>query len=372
MSTASTINVLQLICPTGFYGAERWLIALARHLDAARVRCDLAVTREPENPDLELVDAWRDLSLGAVYELPMRHRFDPGVIGRLVALIKAHDIHVIHTHGYKSDILGVIAARRTGIRCITTPHGFENARDLKLRTFIWLGCKAMTYADAVVPLSQQLMADSRKAGVKAARLHYIQNGVDLTEVDAQRAEPRQTGSKRRIGFVGQLISRKNVTDILAIFNTLHTERDDIELLLLGDGDERTALEAHADTLAARADIHFLGFRQDRLALLQSFDLFVMTSTLEGIPRCLMEACAMGVPVAAYDIPGIDQLIRHEHSGLLAPPGDRNTLTDYWRRLLDDDGEAKRLAGNARQDVHRDYSAQRMADEYTQLFREVAA
>lgn len=392
MSSSPTLNVLQFICPTGFYGAERWIIALARHLDASQVQCHLAVTREPENPDLALVSAWRHLTpadaavdapvdaLGNApadtpqhaVEIPMRHRFDLSVIKKLVAIIHQRNIHIIHTHGYKSDILGVIAARRAGIRCVTTPHGFENAQDIKLRTFIWLGCKAMTFAHAVVPLSQQLMDDSRRAGVKEQRLHYIQNGVDLTEVDAQRQQPRQTGGKRRIGFIGQLISRKNVTDILDIFHTLHQERSDIELCLLGDGDARPGLEAHADTLPCRPDIHFLGFRQDRLALLQSFDLFVMTSTLEGIPRCLMEACAMGVPVAAYNIAGIDQLIRHDHSGLLAAPGDKATLTQHWRSLLDNADQAQRLAQQARQDVNAHYSAQRMADEYSSLFREVAA
>ena len=58
-------------------------------------------------------------------------------------------------------------------------------------------------------------------------------------------------------------------------------------------------------MISHSKIDFLGFRDDRLVLLQSFDLFVMTSTLEGIPRCLMEATAMGIPVAAYNIAGIE-------------------------------------------------------------------
>ena len=96
----------------------------------------------------------------------MSNRFDLGIIGKLVALIKDRDIDVIHTHGYKSDILGVIAARKAGIKCVVTPHGFENAKDLKLRLFIWAGCKAMGFADKVVPLSPQLLDDSRRMGVK--------------------------------------------------------------------------------------------------------------------------------------------------------------------------------------------------------------
>lgn len=368
-NTDSPIRVLQFICPTGFYGAERWILALARNMPDG-VLCDLAVTLESESRDLELVKEYRKQSLGEAYEVPMKHRFDSAVIGRLVKLIRDKNIHIIHTHGYKSDVLGLIAARRAGIPCVSTPHGFENADDLKLRLFIWAGCKAMARADRVAPLSPQLMDDARRMGVPESRLRYIQNGVDLSEVEAERERPRPATKKKRVGFIGQLISRKNVYDILDTFTTLHKECDNIELMLLGDGDERAALEAYAFTLSSRDDIHFLGFRDDRLELLHSFDLFVMTSTLEGIPRCLMEACAMGVPVVAYDIAGIDQLIHHEKTGLLAPLKDKETLSDLWRKMLNEPVTGSQLADAARDYVNQHYSAARMANEYHALFNEL--
>jgi glycosyltransferase involved in cell wall biosynthesis len=363
------IHILQFICPTGFYGAERWILALARHLPKGQIRCDLAVTLESNSKDLELVKKYRQY-YGEAFEIPMSNRFDISIIKKLVSLIKERDIDIIHTHGYKSDILGVIAARKAGIKCIVTPHGFENVKDPKLRLFIWLGCKAMGYADRVVPLSPQLMDDSRGMGVKEEKLHYIQNGVDLSEVEEQRhlENPlKQADGEKRIGFIGQLISRKNIFDILDIFDNLSTKHNNIRLILVGDGDQRSKLETYAENLASYAKIDFIGFRDDRLELLQSFDLFVMTSSLEGIPRCLMEACAMGVPVAAYDIPGIDQLITHEITGLLATLGDTKTLSLYWEKLLFDNQYAMDLAENARQYVQSHYSAQRMADEYSELF-----
>lgn len=365
-----SLKVLQFICPTGFYGAERWILALARNLPRESVQCHLAVTFEENSRDLELVKEYRKQALGEAFEVPMSHRFDFSVITKLVELIRAHDIHVVHTHGYKSDILGLLAARRAGIPCVTTPHGFENSTDLKLRLFIWAGCKAMTRADRVVPLSRQLLDDCKRMGVPVERTTYIQNGVDLSEVDAERQRPQVATQKKRIGFIGQLISRKNVRDILDIFDALRKERSDIELVLLGDGDARVELESYADTLESRDDIQFLGFRDDRLELLHSFDLFVMTSTLEGIPRCLMEACAMGIPVAAYDIAGIDQLIHHGETGLLAPLHDKETLTGHWRTLLDNEETSSQLAIAAGEYVNQHYSAARMADEYHALFREL--
>ncbi|MEO0438340.1 MAG: glycosyltransferase family 4 protein [Pseudomonadota bacterium] len=372
MANGSQLNVLQFICPTGFYGAERWILALARNLPLEQVRCDLAVTREDNTQNLELVNHYRAQGLGSAFEISMQHRFDPAVIGRLVALIKERDVQIIHTHGYKSDILGLIAARRAGIHCVTTPHGFENAADLKLRFFIWLGCKAMTKADRVVPLSPQLVDDSRAAGVADKRITYIQNGVDLSEVEAQRQKPKKTKEKKRIGFIGQMISRKNLPDLLSVFNELWRETEGVELFILGDGEERQELETRAGLLASSGDIHFLGFRHDRLELLQSFDLFAMTSTLEGIPRCLMEACAMGIPVAAYDIPGIDQLIINGKTGLLAPLGERDTLKQHWQSLLTDPQLAETLANSAREHVQSNYSAARMAAEYCDLFHELGS
>ncbi len=369
---SATINVLQFICPTGFYGAERWILALARHLDPQQVRCDLVTTNEPELGELEITRQYRKLGLEA-FEVPMSHKFDLGAVNRLVALIKERNIHVIHTHGYKSDILGVLAARKAGIPCIVTPHGFENAKDIKLRMFIWLGCQAMKWADKVVPLSHQLMEDVARIGVKKDKVLYIQNGVDLSEVEAAKAEydaAPPAYQEQRIGFIGQMISRKNIYDILDTFEALQATHPNTRLVLLGDGDERQALEEYTARLASKDKIEFLGFRDDRLALLCSFDLFVMTSTLEGIPRCLMEACAAKVPVAAYDIAGIDQLITHQQSGLLAQLGDKETLLSYWKQLLDDKVLAEKVADAAHTFVYDNYSGQRMAQEYTQLFAEV--
>ena len=364
------VKVLQFICSTGFYGAERWVLALAKHLDASKISCDLVVTMEPEQKPLELVSEYKKLGLGC-HILEMKNKFDFSAVNKLAKLIQDEGIDIIHTHGYKSDIIGVLAARKAGIKSIVTPHGFENAKDFKLRLFIWLGCQAMKFATKVVPLSAQLMADVLRMGVKKDKTLYIQNGVDLSEVEATPSPLRVNSDEKRIGFVGQMISRKNIFDLLDIFDSLHQQHPNTRLLLLGDGDSRAELETYSKKLQSAEYIEFLGFRDDRLSLLKSFDLFVMTSTLEGIPRCLMEATAAEIPVAAYNIPGIDQLISHEKTGLLADLGDKQTLQHYWEELLFQPDRASELASAAKKYVYQHYSANRMAAEYSALFFELS-
>lgn len=365
------INTLQFICPTGFYGAERWIVALGNNMNPDLVRCDLVVTKESAKQNLEIVEQF-EKTKGSSFEIEMSNPFDFTAIKKLCEIIKQREIDIIHSHGYKSDILAYIAARMTGIKCIATPHGFGEAKDFKLKLYLKLGAFCLRFHDQIVPLSKQLFDECLEYGVPESKLRYIQNGVDLKEVIARPDSAilqRPQDRKRRIGFIGQMIPRKKISHILEIFDKLWQAEGNIELYLLGDGSDRSMLEAHAQTLSSSSDIHFLGFRADRLEQLAAFDLFVMTSSSEGIPRCLMEAMAMGVPVAAYNILGIDQLLEHDRTGLLAEYGDKEQLLAYWKQLLDDPKPALELANNAKQFILDQFSAKRMADEYAGLFHE---
>ena len=368
-------KVLQFICSSGFYGAERWVLALSKNLDQERFQSELVVTIEGNAQEPEIVKYF-EANCGAVLQLPMKHKFDFSVVNNLAEYIKNNDIDIIHTHGYKSDILGVLAARKAGIKAIITPHGFSTQIDFKLRAFIWLGCQSFRFADRVVPLSSQLMKDMKKYGVKDDKLIYVQNGVDLSEIEMQRLKGENAlrasapENEIRIGFIGQMIARKQIEHILDVFEIIASRDKNVKLYLLGDGDKRLELEAYAKNLKVCNQIEFLGFRDDRIEWLHSFDLFVMSSVLEGIPRCLMEAMAMGIPVSAYDISGVDQLIKHKETGYLAPLNDKDKLAQCWQTLLEDKAEAARISDNALAFVNEHYSAYRMAKEYEVIFDEL--
>lgn len=367
------MNVLQFICPAGFYGAEMWILALAKHLNPDEVHCRLAITWESQDQNLTLFHRFRALALPAD-RFAMKGRFDFKVIGKLCQFIQDEKIDIIHTHGYKSDILGIIAAKKTGIKSVSTPHGFENSADFKLQMFIRLGCMSLRFFDRVVPLSEALMSDILKIKVSPEKVRMIVNGVDLKEAETemQTESPPlypDTGTKK-VAYVGQMASRKNIGDLIKTFDLLYQDHPDTQLFLIGEGRQRPELTAYARSLPSSENIVFLGYRADRLRVLKEMDLFCMTSSLEGIPRCMMEAMAMRVPVAAYNIPGIDQLIVHEKTGLLADFGDYKTLKHCWERLLYDEAFAEKVAQNGRNHILQNFSAQNMAVAYTALYQEI--
>ena len=373
----NTIRVLQFITPAGFYGAERWVLALANNTDHTRVICDLAVTQESPDQDLSVATYYPE-DAGDVHYLKMNGRFDFRVVRQLVEVIKRRKIDVIHTHGYKSDILGYLAARLAKIKCVSTPHGFPGNVGFKLGMFIKLGTTMMRYFDSIAPLSEELMDDMTRLNIPSYKTTFIRNGVDLKEIDGALKSLSEVNDesrgcsdpKRVIGFIGQLIPRKGIPDLLQMFEQLNRSNPETCLQLLGDGSQRVALEAQSKQLSSAEQVEFLGFRSDRLALLSKFSIFIMTSSLEGIPRCMMEAMAVGIPIVAYDIPGVDKLVEHNKTGLLAPFGDQEALLACCQRILDDPELALELVTNAREKIDREYSAARMASEYDVLFRKL--
>ena len=353
----------------------RWVLAMANNISAAVDCCDLAVTKEHEQQDLTVAEVY-PREKGEVHTLHMQGRFDWSVVQKLAELIQRRRIDVIHTHGYKSDIIGYFAAKKAGIPCVSTPHGYPTKAGLKMSLFIKAGILALKRFDAIAPLSPELMNDMQRFKVPGHKVHFIENGVDLTELEAFR-KPLESIETRaleapHIGYVGQLIPRKGVLDMLTMFEQLSKHYPKARLTLVGDGSERSELEAYANSLACREQIEFMGFRCDRLALVKDFDAFCMTSSLEGIPRCLMEAMAIGTPVVAYNIPGVNELVEEGETGLLAPLGDTARLAQQFIKLCENPELRQHIIQTGRDRVDQRFSAQRMAREYEQLFSQLLA
>jgi len=381
MPANKKLNVLQFICPTGFYGAERWIIALANSMDTERFQGDLVVTMEEPEADNPLIDLY-PAAVGKTHILQEHGKLSLATVTELCELIRSTGVDIIHTHGYKSDILGVLAAKRTGIKSVTTAHGFDSDPDFKLGLYYRAGGVAFRYFDIVAPLSPELFEHCEQYRIAPEKLRLIPNGVDLTEIDAiatatdsgagkaaEKATESDNGT-RWIGYIGRLSEGKYVKDLVAVFAILAPDYPELKMRIVGDGPEREALEAQAQTLGLADRIDFMGFRKDRLELMQDLEIFGMASRKEGTPRVMMEAMALKVPVAAYDIPGVRELIIDGDTGLLAEFGDTDALAAQFRLYLDDPDRAGEFGQRGRGRIEDHFSGQALARKYESLFVEI--
>lgn len=226
---------------------------------------------------------------------------------------------------------------------------------------------------AVAPLSQDLFDDLATRPCLRGKLHLIPNGVDLSdvrsavaiapEISAWKAEGRFV-----FGYIGQLIKRKGLDVLLQALAGCSEEN--WRLALVGEGNERVALEAQAGALGIGERVRFFGFREDRMAFLKGFDAFVLPSRLEGVPRCLMESMAAGVATIASDIPGCRDLINQGEAGLLFVPDSIADLRGALLQIVRDETLRSRLAVAGQRTIEENWSAEIMADRYEALYAEL--
>ena len=368
------VRVLQIGSPAGMFGAERWIMALAKHLPRDQVESVIGVIQDESTgkvpPLCEHAHAlgFETLTIQAPGKLSAQE------VGGLRQAIADLRIDVLHTHFYKPTIIGAIAVRGTNCKLLATPHGWNTDAGLKLQAYEWLERLAFARAHVVAPLSGDLERGLRGLPWLKGKVQLISNGVDLSEVTASDAVDTEVQAARArgdfvVGYIGQLIARKRVDTLIDAFARMQSAC--AKLFIVGDGDQRAVLESHASSLGVASQVHFMGFREDRLDFLRGFDVLVLPSSLEGIPRCLMESMAAGVPIIGTRIPGIVDLIAEHQTGLAFDVGDAESLAQCLQHLAADAVLADRLAESARLRVMESFSATGMATQYASLFREMS-
>ncbi|TCM78971.1 glycosyltransferase [Rhodovulum steppense] len=169
-------------------------------------------------------------------------------------------------------------------------------------------------------------------------------------------------------FIGRLAPVKGLRVLIAAFAEALSQEPGLRLTIVGDGEDRTTLEALAAPLGNA--IRFTGYlsQQEVTALLARADALVLPSFAEGVPVVLMEAMASGKPVIATQVAGVAELVENGVSGYLVPPGDATALADRILRLAADP-EARRAMGRAgRAYVEREFDIRREAVWLASLFR----
>ena len=369
------IRVLQLGSPAGMFGAERWIMALAKHLPRDQVETVIGVIQDEESgrqPPLcehAREHGFETLTINAPGKL------SAGAVGGLREAIAARRLDILHTHFYKPTILGAFAVRGTQCKLLATPHGWNTDAGFKLQAYEWLERLAFSQADVVAPLSRDLETGLKRLPWLKGKVELITNGVDLSEVTesdsvADEVTAAKAGGAFVVGYIGQLIARKRVDTLIEAFASLQNKT--AVLFVIGDGDQRDALNTLATRLGVADRVRFFGFRNDRLEFLRGFDVLVLPSALEGIPRCLMEAMAAGVPVVGTRIPGIADLIDEAQTGLTFDVGAAEQLENCLARLSRDGALREGLATNANLRVTESFSAGAMALNYLRLYGQLTA
>jgi len=297
----------------------------------------------------------------------------------IVALLKRHRYHIVHTHSTNAGILGRLAAKLVGTPIIVhTVHGFPfndlTFSPLVRRALVWLEHLSSRCCDRLIMVSElnkEQALDERIAS--ADKMVTIHSGIDLArfqgqvDTEAKRRELGITSDWPVVGTVGRL-SECNAPEVFAhAALRVLAERPNVHFVIAGDGPLRPCVEA---LISGVPQIRLLGYRPDIPQILPTFDVFVFPILWGRLGRALTEAMIAGLPVVASAVNGVPEIVRHGETGLLVPPDDPEAVARDVCYLLDNPDLAKRLGRNARALVVPEFSADLMVQRITTLYEEL--
>ena len=361
--------ILHLLAPVDVGGLERVVQALAVGQREQGHDAHVAIVVQPGHDTSEFTEPLRRAGV-PVHEIRVPARGYIRERRAVAGLCRELSLEVVHTHGYRPDVLDAPVARRLGVPTVTTAHGFTRG-DRKNRLYEWLQRRAFGRFAAVVAVSRALGREIQEAGVPRGQVHVIPNGwfrqVPVLPRDEGRRALGIDEAGFRVGWVGRL-SREKGADIL--LEALGRLRDlPLEASIFGIGPDAPRLRQQARQLGVESLVRWHHTVAGAARLFGAFDLFVLSSRTEGTPIVLFEAMEARVPIVATRVGGVPDVVG-ETDALLVAPEDSIALADAIRTVFDDRAAACMRARSAHERLTREFAAPQWLAAYAAVYRRV--
>lgn len=368
------LRILHLVSSGGFFGAERVILNLASRQNNSAVISWVGAINNKHNPHLEIIQESQNTGLKtAIFD--SRSQADLKTVSSVKKFLKENDIDILHTHNYKSNIIGFLATRLTRVKWAVTLHGWISS-DSKLRWYETLDRFFLKFADKIFCVSLNNYDMLLNKGINKNSLEVIANGIDLKQFSSAGADQNLRKSlgidahQIVITIVGRLGEEKGHKVLFKALSLIHPQYPDFKCLVVGDGPLMKNLQEQANALNLSRHIIFTGNRKDVADIYKVCDILVNASFTEGLPMTILEAMASRLAVIATKVGGVPQLIQHEKNGLLLDPNDPEILAEALIQLIKDPQKRQQLAQEAYNSVVTSFSDQIMSDKYEENYYQI--
>jgi glycosyltransferase involved in cell wall biosynthesis len=371
------VRVLAIVSSLCFGGAEKHTVALLNELEQSRFELSLAYLKPVE----ALLPQLHQERLHGVLSLDVQSKLDWGAVRRLSRFIETERIDVVLCTNEYPALYALLASKlgRHRPRLVevfhTTLHGTRKER---LQMAIYR--HVFRRFDLLVYVSSNQQAYWRAKGLRAKRDIVIHNGIDTELFQDRYSREEKAALRAKLGFqdddyvvaiCAALRPEKAHGDLLRALALLRPRISNIKGLIIGDGVERTNIEAMIDQLSLRDSVVITGFQSDVRPLVACSDVVVLSShAVETFSVAALEAMAIGKPMVLTRIGGADEQVTDDVEGFLFEPGDIESLATHLQTLSSVDKRAA-MGTAAVSKVRRQFSQQKMIDAFDAELRAVA-
>jgi len=289
----------------------------------------------------------------------------------LTALIVRLRPELVHTHGYRADLIGGAAARASHVPVVSTVHGFTGG-SMRNRLYEALQAFALRRADAVIAVAAPLAPRLEGARVAPEKIHLIPNGFaplnGLLTRDMARRRLGIGADALVVGWVGRL-SKEKGPDVM--LDAIAASDPSWRLSMIGEGAELGQLTQQATRLEVAERVTWHGAVAGAGTLLAAFDAFVLSSRTEGTPITLLEAMDACVPIVAARVGGVPDVVTPAHA-ILVPPEQPRAIATALAELQRDRSAAALRSKLARERLSKTFSAAAWVNAVDGVYRAARA
>ena len=367
-------------------GAQRAVVHLSRGLNAERFE-QMVITGEGGLLLAELA-ALPAIHCRIIPEMtrhigPRAAWNDTLAVRKIRDLLRGFRPDIVHTHTPKAGIAGRWAAKLAGVpKIVHTYHGFGFSPQHPIwQKAFYVGLERATarITSQFVVVSDPNRLLGQSYGIfRRENCALIRSGVDFADFQSngldkakKKIELGVEPSDKIVGIVASFTPAKALHLFLEAAAKIAMEIPGVIFVMVGDGALRPQLEQQAEELGITPALRMLGWRRDIPELLKAFDVFLLTSLWEGLPRSLVEALLSGVPAVASCVDGIGEVVQEGRNGFLAPPGNTTAMATAVVRLLRDEPLRQAMGKQARCSVDH-FSVQKMLKDYSDLYESIAS
>ena len=353
------LKILHIDPEKGWGGGERQVLSLLEYLLDRGHECHLL-----SHPGGPLDQKARGKGF-KTFPIKMRNEFDPRPAFFFRGLVRRERYDIVHFHTKRAHALSIwLGCRRPAPRTIVTRR-----MDYPLARNWYNQYLYNRKTDGVVAISEKIAEILIQAGIRKDKIRVIYSGIDPQSFGS-RSFQRWDGRAPVIGTVAVLFKRKGHRFLLEAAAKLKDRGVKLRYLFAGEGPERPELEKQALKLGLGSEVSFQGFVPDVPHFLSQIDIFVLPSLYEGLGVAVLEAMAAGKPIVACQAGGIPELIQHQQTGLLVPPGDSAALAAAIFALAADPDLAEKVGRKAWEKVREKFTNEEMGRKNESFYYEI--